>query len=48
MRTPGVDAARLGKETSGVSTEGITAQWLDVGGAIVEAGFQAVHAFPMS
>ncbi|KQY43861.1 ANTAR domain-containing protein [Cellulomonas sp. Root137] len=44
---PAVEAARTGAPASAVGGEAIVARWGDVGTEIVEAGFQAVHAFPM-
>jgi GAF domain-containing protein len=44
---PCVDACRTGRATQGVGEAEIVARWADVGEAIVKAGFQAVHAFPM-
>jgi ANTAR domain len=45
---PCVDAGRTGEQVSAVGFEEITARWQDVGRAIVDAGYLAVHAFPMA
>ena len=44
---PCVDACRTGRATQGIGRDEILARWPDVGRAIVDAGFLAVHAFPM-
>jgi hypothetical protein len=44
---PCVDAVRTGRGGSVVGADQIGARWGDVGRAIVDAGFQGVHAFPM-
>jgi hypothetical protein len=44
---PCVDACRTGRAARGVGKDDLVARWADVGEAIVDAGFLAVHAFPM-
>jgi transcriptional regulator with GAF, ATPase, and Fis domain len=44
---PAVEAARTGERTSAVGGEAIEARWDGIGTEIVQAGFHAVHAFPM-
>jgi GAF domain-containing protein len=44
---PCVDACRTGRATHGIGREDILSRWPDVGRAILDAGFLAVHAFPM-
>ena len=45
---PCVDAVRTGEVVVAVGSDAIVARWPDVGSTIVDSGFQAVHAFPMS
>ena len=45
---PCVDVTRSGEALGAVGSDDIVARWPDVGRAIVEAGFLAVHAFPMT
>jgi GAF domain-containing protein len=44
---PCVDAGRTGRPVHAVGAAEITERWDDVGRAIVDEGFLAVHAFPM-
>ena len=44
---PCVDACRTGRSTQGIGRDEILARWPEVGEAILDAGFLAVHAFPM-
>ena len=44
---PCVDATNSGEPTDGVGGAQIVERWPEVGQAIVDAGFHAVHAFPM-
>ncbi|MBO3085481.1 GAF and ANTAR domain-containing protein [Cellulomonas fengjieae] len=44
---PCVDASRAGEATFAVGADTVVARWPDVGREIVDAGFQAVHAFPL-
>jgi GAF domain-containing protein len=44
---PCVDVVRTGRADSALGAEEIVRRWDDVGRLIVDAGFQAVHAFPM-
>ncbi|WP_051274875.1 ANTAR domain-containing protein [Cellulomonas sp. URHD0024] len=47
MTGPCIDAARSGHPTAAVGEAQLLAAWPEVGRAIVDAGFLAVHAFPM-
>ena len=47
-RGPCVDTVRTGEPVSAVGETDILARWDDVGQAILDAGFLAVHAFPMT
>ncbi|WP_051640355.1 GAF and ANTAR domain-containing protein [Cellulomonas sp. URHE0023] len=44
---PCVDACNTGQATHGIGRDDILGRWPDVGQAILDAGFLAVHAFPM-
>src|SRR5699024_2162428 len=44
---PCVDTVRTGRPVEAVGASEIEARWGEVGRRIVEAGFHAVHAFPM-
>ena len=47
-RGPCVDAAHRGEPVSAVGEADLLTHWDDVGQAIVDSGFLAVHAFPMT
>jgi GAF domain-containing protein len=45
---PCVDTVRTGEQVVAVGPDEITRRWPDVGPVIVDAGFRAVHALPMT